>query len=533
MGLETLLHYICIICCLALLVIGKRLPAQTRSIFSSAVLRRDVRQLPGLIKDLYDGQTDDPFCRIDSTALISSMDALNPKVTARVRETGLKYLMSLQDDECGRIKIPRSHLLLAILKMEFMARPALDPVHASVLPVFAMMLNDFAQNLPSYDQFQREVVESPWLAWPHLERVRMALLQQAGAEEGKASDVVAMAVVDAVVNDRCREMQLLWTLSHAASLEQHLGIDEIISTVCSATNRLRLYSEAVAMLDALVALPSNTFLSNALHFLRGGESNGEKWKRGLGWGKLRSSSILQASVADISWPDAMLQQLAENSKNVHVLCLGDGDMSHAIALDTRLEKLQRPHSICTTSLHSREEFLSLYRRDGMANLEELNRRGVTTLFNIDVCHCAKKFTDALPLHLPGNVSAWVIFNFPFNDAKKNCSSSQFDTFYMATGRHVDLIESTFITSTDVLRASGGYVVFTLLMIQAVGWQVQSIGRRLGYTLEKVIPLDATGFYSVRRSNVDSGFPHGVVGDNSSLAKSYAFVFFKIVDTIDF
>lgn len=465
---------------------------------------RDSRELPLLIRSVYETETPPP----SSTCVLSCLTGvLNAqKVGSRVRNQGIALLAELEAPLHHQGLIPREHVVLAALGLECMLLPEEGMQNMGEI--------DLA-GLPSPSEFRREIGLSQWLAWHHLERLRAALMQQSSAA-GANRDVVAVAVVDAFIHDRRVEMRLLCILEQAAP---------------PSSRPPAVVSRASSLLDEIVAL--GTFPTPPpplpFDFLIGGAvvAPAERWQRGLDWTSLRNSAVLKAYLATADKGDKAVKVATVISKSfapppamTRVLCLGDGDFSHTLALHDSLAGSHSRCSLCTSSLLSRNDFCRMYRA-GASNLEELVRRGIEVYFGLDVAALSQ--TPSSNSNLEADVSQTltdnlesscdiVVFLFPLADANKQRPGKQFDTFYISTGRHQELLGAIFAAAA---RLRSGRVVLSLLMSQAVQWQAQRIGSEGGFKLVEIHPFDPSG-YTVRRSHADASFP--------DLASAHLFVF---------
>ena len=290
----------------------------------------------------------------------------------------------------------------------------------------------------------------------------------------------------------------------------------------------------------------------------------------MSWARCRESPVLRAALVEAetarcsSWGIADIvaaaagSGLVEGSRGLFCLCLGEGDMAASLAIARALlspqptpssstSAAERPlvRFLCATSILSQESFRRLYTTSGPANVEELlaiNADGLgcvgstAALFAIDAtCPVSwQTCLSALNSKFPTEGSSplrynCLVFNFPFGDQQLAPSGSgsgsgsgaSFDTRYMAKGRHQELLEGVFRCADAVLDkacpSSGGdaphsvsasaAVIITVLLHQAVSWDLEHIAAAVGFELYRARPFDRASYPS-RRSNVDAGFAAG-------------------------
>jgi hypothetical protein len=91
-----------------------------------------------------------------------------------------------------------------------------------------------------------------------------------------------------------------------------------------------------------------------------------------------------------------------------------------------------------------------------------------------------------------------MFNFPYADTQSaSRTDSQWDTFWVAKGRHMQLLRNLFRSSRVVLSRHGSAVLYvSLLLNQLVSWDVEGIAREEGFQLSALYPFNNTFFASL-------------------------------------
>ena len=96
-----------------------------------------------------------------------------------------------------------------------------------------------------------------------------------------------------------------------------------------------------------------------------------------------------------------------------------------------------------------------------------------------------------------------IFNFPFADTDSN-TQQIFDTQYFSKGRHITLLKKTLQNiKNQNNRRDKVYCYITLLMSQAISWNIGDIATEEGYQLETILPFDFQ--YNRKRTYKDDTF----------------------------
>eukprot|EP00597_Dinobryon_sp_UTEXLB2267_P002175 CAMPEP_0170062282 /NCGR_PEP_ID=MMETSP0019_2-20121128/3562_1 /TAXON_ID=98059 /ORGANISM="Dinobryon sp., Strain UTEXLB2267" /LENGTH=370 /DNA_ID=CAMNT_0010268381 /DNA_START=666 /DNA_END=1776 /DNA_ORIENTATION=- len=217
------------------------------------------------------------------------------------------------------------------------------------------------------------------------------------------------------------------------------------------------------------------------------------------------------------------KQLHQHSDPHSVLILGDGDFSFAVAVSEFIRKdPQKMFSMnfhcVASSLETKAALLAKY-PTAEANIHKLNQhRGFHTAFEVDATNITGTYPAAASSsqedldYSPALFDA-VIFNFPYADtlsAGKGRTDSQWDTFWVAKGRHMQLLRELFRSSRAVLVNHGAVVYVSLLLNQLVAWDVEGIAREEGFRLKALYPFNSTLFaalgYSPKRTYSDAFFP---------------------------
>lgn len=482
-------------------------------------------------------------------ALTCISRALNNKMTERVGRMGMVFLQSLQASN-----IPIEEIALGVVGLFTIMRSAdipfnrIEQIQASDADILSRISP--MEHLPSSEDFFRSTITSPWLAWPGVASLRSSLLQRPPGTP-KDRHVLALAMVEAIMADRKVEIRVMLVLAKMKPLTSSrvrsamaLIWESVDSALQAHGAQSAMYDNAMRILDAIVESADER---TEWRFIQGKGKDATSQLCGVGWGECRRSGMLKKAILSACHRKdsrvvenhaiaarlnclvgADLGAAAVPRDGVACLCLGDGDLSHSLHLAKTLPQESR---ICACSYLSEPAFTRLY-KNGSIHLTELrdNSPGASVHFQIDAMN-QTSVCSVLTALADGRLFDVVVFNFPFADQVTPRGSrrtehkainrsipsqpfshtsdyptdriSSFDTFYMAKGRHMDLLDGIFSSSNAVTHGSGR-VVIALLLHQAVAWEVERLAVRNGFRLCNICAFDAA--YNVRRSNVDSTFP---------------------------
>ena len=496
--------------------------------------RRDVRALAPAVSSLYGSSC----CAAEQPLLLlplSCTRVLSAKPSKRSLELGVSLFRELDS------VVPRADLALGVLGLEILAKR----VNESVLPLFDHVLSPTSWPAPE-EILSQSLHATPWLPWARLSQLRSALLQLPRRPPLPGRDsVLGLAMVQAVLSDRATEIEAALALRALRAMDGRRTSDvrRAATQVANATTEGQAFVEAARLLDSLCSSCSQLQKGRGaqsqpeLDFLRGTTSAAAAASTpppqlSVGWPHCRDSPVLQNVLANEAqhrggghsdFAAQILLAANEGKRDgtaVHVLCLGDGDMS-ASALLAASPCLPLGSTVCATTLLSSEQFERLYCRG--SGRGEANRMAVksfaggSALHGIDVSS-PQAWGECLAALRQQNPSAdgfdILVFNFPFADGLTNSTSPrQFDTHWLAKRRHQELVEQIFCCADCVLgnRSAGGAVVITLLLRQAVSWDVERVaagedGSRRAFRLRRAWRFRPENSYEVRRSNVDAPFP---------------------------
>ena len=495
--------------------------------------RRDVRALAPAVGSLYGtAAAADPELLL---LPLSCTRVLSAKPSKRSLELGVSLFRELDS------VVPRADLALGVLGLEILAKRVHES--ATVLPLFDHVLSPTSWPAPE-EILSQSLHATPWLPWARVSRLRCALLQLPRRPPLPGRDsVLGLAMVQAVLSDRATEIEAALALRALRAMDGRRTSDvrRAATQVANATTEGQAFVEAARLLDSLCSSCSQLQKGRGaqsqpeLDFLRGTTSAAASTpppQLSVGWPHCRDSPVLQNVLASEAqhrggkhsdFAAQILLAAKEGKRDgtaVHVLCLGDGDMS-ASALLAASPCLPLGSTVCATTLLSSEQFERLYCRG--SGRGEANRMAVksfaggSALHGIDVSS-PQAWGECLAALRQQNPSAdgfdILVFNFPFADGLTNSTSPrQFDTHWLAKRRHQELIEQIFCCADCVLgnRSAGGAVVITLLLRQAVSWDVERVaagedGSRQAFRLRRAWRFRPESSYEVRRSNVDAPFP---------------------------
>lgn len=209
--------------------------------------------------------------------------------------------------------------------------------------------------------------------------------------------------------------------------------------------------------------------------------------------------------------------------------------------------------LLSTSLETPDSLTKKYKANYTANRMAIESHSHAHVFHsIDATllgdeiksHLIDAVEDLMTLDLSSALStaaAWttsfdfVVFNFPFADTYP-IDGAAFSTFNISRGRHMQLLNGLFrcalvLGDAPTLHSQAAptpphvnfpspkrvswlsqrpYVVITLLIHQAVAWELEAIAVANGYVLEKVLPFEAKAFaamgYCPKRTYNHDSFP---------------------------
>ena len=168
-------------------------------------------------------------------------------------------------------------------------------------------------------------------------------------------------------------------------------------------------------------------------------------------------------------------------------------------------------SVVATSRETREALRAIYPSAASNTEFILSRPDTNVCYEVDIFR-----EDSLPNLRNLNT---IVFNFPFADTStKQLNSSSFQTHWIAVGRHKQLLHAIFKSSRSLFRADESgrdhKLILTLLLSQAIDWQLEDVSRHHQFHLEEMIPFFDGCFerfgYCPRRTNVDSSFSKSII-----------------------
>lgn len=379
---------------------------------------------------------------------------------------------------------------------------------------------------------------SKYSPWYHTLQFYLCLIQQSGygkgvsaAEDTIVSRINALALVLSVIRDRRVELVIAGGVEMNSSFQQPS----------------HLFRQAINLLDSLInhdeqydTIYDHDDWKKVSSYIRG-TSHYSKLNSNS-WHQLRqyNTNFLISFISTTS-NNSLFSIIARlnNSSSTSCMIFGDGDFSFSRSLVTAWIEKPRPSDDCivppslrllSTVYDSYDTVTQTY-DDSASNIKFLEKSGIATLaFSVD----AKTFRDK---HTEGKYDA-VIFNFPYADVEKgryssaaSTSTNKFDTMYVYKGRHIELLESVFTTCT-VQRSRT--LILTLLMSQAVIWEIENLAFSLGFALVNCVPIDIAykdiflNGYKRRRSHVDTSFPDTSFSDSGDdELEAWCFVFQKV------
>jgi len=364
--------------------------------------------------------------------------------------------------------------------------------------------------------------------WPSVARLRTALLQRERVREGDnmtsssyVSAVSGLALLEAVNNDRSNELACL------------------LAKKDKPTSQGKAYSHVVAFLDDLI--DSSTNISS----INNDNDNADvsDWKhvqqlvfdqcnkkpsqlKHFSWDQLRTSQILDnyctRFVEEQQGTSSLLLHISNQCKQI--MLLGEGDFSFATSLCSLLSSQQQQPlhtTVHATSLEDQQQVEKKY-KSASSNIELLSAMENTFVhFNVDATQ--------IPLSFASMEVDLFLFMFPFADAALPASNSSlnssFDTHYIAKRRHIQLLDGFFASINNASSSRKDVQVgISLLLSQAVAWNIENIASSYGFALSSMSPFnEQCSLYQRRRSYNDDTFPQG---QNSRKSSSVLFFFTK-------
>ena len=249
------------------------------------------------------------------------------------------------------------------------------------------------------------------------------------------------------------------------------------------------------------------------------------WRSGLlsDWDATRQYSIFNRLLASsCSTAGQDLSNSNSSNRGSSILIVGDGDFSFSSALagymgaqDTAVEQ----PTIVSSSLDSEALLIKKYPQY-LQNIQRLNSIGgllsVSVLYGLDATQLGN---SSLP---HGQRFDSIVFNFPYADTEPAVAQvrdrlrkrgqpearpDEWDTFWVAKGRHVHLLGQFLRSCKSVLRSrdrsmndssdsssnSKSAVYVSLLLSQVVSWDIEETARQQGYHLRCMYPFNTSYF----------------------------------------
>ena len=321
----------------------------------------------------------------------------------------------------------------------------------------------------------------------------------------------------------------------------------------------QLFQQAVMLLDTLLqceegedTIYDHDDWKQVSSYIRGTSYHPKLKSNSWHYLKQHSAHFMDSFVSTSSSSLLDIISRLNNSSTTSCMIFGDGDFSFSRSLITTWKKKMSTSSECdgqslnlfSTVYDSYDTVMKTYDY-AAGNIQYLKESGLATAaFSVDATTFRNKDTVG-----KYNIA---IFNFPYADVDKGRYSSaasassstssaitamqKFDTMYVYKGRHIELIEQ-FFAVCSIQRSH--IVVLTLLLSQAVVWQIEHLAFNSGYMLTDCVPIGMAyhdiflNGYKKRRSYVDTSFPAGTsVSDSSSSSsddelEAWCFVFHKV------
>jgi len=197
-----------------------------------------------------------------------------------------------------------------------------------------------------------------------------------------------------------------------------------------------------------------------------------------------------------------------------LLILGDGDLSFSAALAEEAINNSDCIGITASTLLSEDALKKTY-KGAAANIEylsgarpHLEKVNTRVLFELDATRLDILDDGASPFSA-------IIFNFPFADQEaaahdrsdvQGKAVKEFDSQWLGVGRHQHLVSALFASAAHTAATERASIYISLLLSQAVTWEVERFAGEHGYKLAKVLPFEApSSRYTRKRSYADATF----------------------------
>jgi hypothetical protein len=176
-------------------------------------------------------------------------------------------------------------------------------------------------------------------------------------------------------------------------------------------------------------------------------------------------------------------------------------------------------AVTATTLETPEALIAKYAA-AHAHVAAVEAGGGRVLYGVDATALEHEATTA------GRLAAQryraIVFNFPFADTDGGAGAAAgFDSDWVARGRHRALL-ARFLRSARALllrpsttdtnngNDNGGAVYVTVLLSQALAWNVEDVAHEAGYALAAILPFEGAAWaargYRRKRTYSDATFP---------------------------
>ena len=381
----------------------------------------------------------------------------------------------------------------------------------------------------------------------NLLRVKSSLLQRSREQVTYSSKLNGLGLLDGIVRDRRVEILVVLALERAVS-QPSIDAETLLQGcqyAASSGSSGDLYRQGRALLDCMQQQGEETTVCwSHRHFQEAralllGHRQGQQAVRlypqleGTTWeackGPLVDKAVrgVDATMTEADFPGDINLMEVLTTPNSRVLVVGDGDLSFSRALLKMSEGLPpgTDFRVDGSVLETREEIIGRY-TGGADNVEALcgSQRGAAH-FQVD---CTQ-----LPSCLPcaSSYDAYI-FNFPFADATP-CHRQPFSTRHVAVSRHQGLLRS-FLSSVRDLHEKNDEdegkdvtVLISLLVHQAIAWDIEQVGLDEGFALTRVFPFNERLYRSLgyrrKRSYSDDTFRQLAPGYATNVVEGWTFV----------